>query len=342
MKSIWIEKHGGPEVLQVVNRPEPAPGPQDALIAVKACGINHLDIWVRLGGARGFPIPLIPGSDAAGVVEKAPAGSGLAPGDEVVVYPAQGCGHCKHCERGDDQLCAEYKIFGAWRDGGLAEKIAVPARNCIPKPPSLSWIEAAAVAINYITAYHMLAARANLRPGESILVQAAASGVSTAAIQLARFLGAGLIIATSSSREKLEHARRCGAHETINYKTENVPDRIKALTGGLGVEVVLDHVGQANWDAGVQSLAKGGRLVFCGATSGPEAKLNLAHTYFKGQSILGSTMGRRDELRTVLGLMGAGIFRPVVEKVYPLSQIQEAHRHLESGRQIGKLVVEIK
>jgi NADPH:quinone reductase-like Zn-dependent oxidoreductase len=340
MKAVWLEKHGGPEVLQVVDRPEPKPGPDDALIAVKCCGINHLDVWVRLGGPRGFPIPLIPGSDAVGVVERAPAASGFKPGDEVVVYPAAGCGRCKACERGDDQLCVDFKIFGAWRDGGLAAKLAVPARNLIPKPKNLSWEEAGAVAINYVTAWHMLTARAALRPGETILIQAAGSGVSTAAIQLAHFLGAR-IIATSSTPAKLEHARRAGADETIDYRSENVLERVQQLTGGLGADVVLDHVGKANWDADVRALAKGGRLVFCGTTSGPEVQANLAAIYFKGQSILGSTMGTRDELRTVLHLMGADRFRPVIDGVYPLERIQEVHRRLESGGQTGKLVVRV-
>lgn len=340
MKAVWIEKHGGPEVLEVVERPVPGVPPESALVAVKACGINHLDIWVRLGG-RPFPLPLIPGSDAVGVVERAPDGSGLSPGDEVVIYPSEGCGHCRACERGDDQLCVQYRIFGAMRDGGLAEKIAVPARNCLPKPAGLGWVEAAAVAINYITAWHMLDARADLRPGETVLIQAAGSGVSTAAIQIARFRGAR-VLATSSTAEKLEHARRCGAHETINYRSEPVAERVRDLTGGLGADVVLDHVGQANWEANMESLSKGGRLVFCGTTSGPEVTVNLAATYFQGQSLLGSTMGTRDELRTVLKLMEAGHFRPVVEKTYTLDQIREVHRHLESGEQIGKLVVVVE
>jgi NADPH:quinone reductase-like Zn-dependent oxidoreductase len=340
MRAVYLESHGGPEVLQVKERPEPVPGPGDALIEVKACGLNHLDLWVRRGGPRGFPIPLILGSDAAGVVRKAPQGSPLKPGDEVVIYPAQGCGLCPACLRGDDQLCVDFKIYGAWREGGMAELMALPVRNCLPKPRSLDFVSAAAVAINYLTAYRMLTARAELRPGETVLIQAAGSGVSTAAIQIAHFLG-GRVIATSSTPAKLDHARRLGAEAVINYRTEDVAERVKVLTGGRGAEVVLDHVGAATWKADVQSLAKGGRLVFCGATTGPEGDLNLSAVYFKGQSILGSTMGTRAELAAVLDLMDRGYFRPVVHRTFPLEEIQEAHRLLESGEQIGKLVVKI-
>ncbi len=340
MKAVWLDKHGGPEVLAVSDRPEPEPGPWEVLVDVKACGLNHLDIWVRKGGPRGFPLPLIPGSDAAGVILAAPEGSRLSPGDEVVIYPADGCGTCPACERGDEQLCPDYKIFGASKDGGLAERCAFPLRNCIPKPRNLDFVHAAAVGINYVTAWHMLTARANLRPGEFIVIQAAGSGVSTAAIQIALFLGAK-ILATSSTPEKLEHARNCGADVVVNYKTEDVPAKVREWTGGRGADVVLDHVGVPNWETDLKCLAKGGKLVFCGTTGGSEVKLNLAHTYFKGQSILGSTMGRRDELATVLGLMDRGYFMPVVDKVYPLERIQEAHRYLESGQQTGKVVMQV-
>src|SRR6059036_626035 len=175
MRAVWLDRHGGPEVLKVSERPEPATGPGDALVEVKACGINHLDLWVRKGGPRGFPIPLVLGSDAAGVVRRAPPGSLWKPGDEVVVYPAEGCARCPACERGDDPLCPDYKIYGAWRDGGLAELMSVPVRNLIAKPASIDFIQAAAVAINYVTAWHMLTERADLHAGETVLIQAAGS-----------------------------------------------------------------------------------------------------------------------------------------------------------------------
>lgn len=341
MKAIWLEKHGGPEVLGVKERADPEPGPGDVLIEVRTCGLNHLDIWVRLGGPRGFPLPLVPGSDAAGVVLEAPEGSGFGRGDEVVVYPCEGCGSCPACERGDDQLCPDFKIYGAFRDGGLAEKMVVPARSLVRKPENLDFTQAASVAINYITAWHMLTARADLQPGEKVLIQAAGSGVSTAAIQIASFLGAH-VMATSSTPEKLEHARRCGAEEVADYRSEDVVARVKEWTGGAGVPVVLDHVGKPNWKTNLASLAKGGRLVFCGNTGGPEVDLNLAGVYFKGQSILGSTMGTRAELRTVLDLMDQGRFAPVVDRVFSLEGIADAHRYLEAQQQAGKVVIRIE
>jgi NADPH:quinone reductase-like Zn-dependent oxidoreductase len=340
MRAVYLERHGGPEVLGVKELPEPVPGPGEALVEVRACGLNHLDIWVRLGGKRSFPLPLIPGSDAAGVVLEAPAGSGLAEGDEVVLYPADGCGRCVACERGDEQLCTRFRIYGAARDGGLAQRITVPARNLVPKPPSLSFTEAASVAVNYITAYHMLTARAAVRPGEKVLIQAAGSGVSTAAIPIATALGAE-VIATSSTPKKLLHASSCGARAVVNYRTENIAARVQEFTDGRGADVVFDHVGKPNWATNLASLAKGGRLVFCGVTGGNLVEVDLQSVYFQGQSLLGSTMGTIGELRTVLSLMATGRFRPIVDRVFTLDQIVAAHRYLESGEQTGKVVLEV-
>jgi NADPH:quinone reductase-like Zn-dependent oxidoreductase len=282
----------------------------------------------------------VPGSDAAGVVLEAPEGSGLKPREEVVIYPCEGCGRCPECERGDEQLCMDFAIYGAMRDGGMAEKMVCPARNCVRKPRNLDFIQAAAVAVNYITAWRMLTARADLRPGEQVLIQAAGSGVSTAAIQIASFLG-GRVLATSSTPKKLEHAKSCGAEVVVNYGSEDVAARVDEWTRGRGVPVVVDHVGLPNWKTDLRCLAKGGRLVFCGTTGGPEVDLNLAHVYFKGQSLLGSTMGTRDEFRTVLDLMDRGYFLPVIDRVFDLTELGEAHRHLEEQSQVGKVVVKI-
>jgi len=344
MRAVWLEKHGGPEVLRVVERPDPVPiaGSKlgDTLIDVRACGLNHLDVWVRLGGKRPFPLPLVPGSDAAGVVLEAPADSGLVPGDEVVVYPASGCGRCRACERGDDQLCVAFSIFGASRDGAMAERLVVPARNCLPKPASIDFETAAAVAINYVTAWHMLVARARVRAGEQVLVQAAGSGVSTAAIQIARALGAR-VLATSSTPEKLAHAERQGAELVVDYREGDVCEAVADWTDGRGVDVVFDHVGAPNWQVDLDCLAKGGRLVFCGTTGGPEVSVDLAVVYFKGQSLLGSTMGTRDELRTILGMIDRGELRPIVDRVFELADLPRAHEYLESQKQVGKVVVRV-
>jgi NADPH:quinone reductase-like Zn-dependent oxidoreductase len=339
MKAVWLEQHGGPEVMVVSERPEPERGPDDVLVEVRACGLNHLDIWVRMGGARKFPLPLVPGSDATGVVLEAPAASRLSEGDAVLVYPASGCLQCPACARGDEQLCGEYRIFGAGRDGGYAERAVFPARNCVPKPTSLTFTESAAVAINYVTAWHMLTARAGLSAGERVLIQAAGSGVSTAAIQIAKFLGAR-VVATSSTDEKLEHAANCGADLTLNYKDDPIAERVRDWTNGHGVDVVLDHVGQPNWETNLAALSKGGRFVFCGTTGGAEAVVPLQKVYGLGQSLLGSTMGTLAEFRTLLELMEHDHFRPVIDRIFPLDEIADAHRHLESGKQIGKVVIE--
>lgn len=341
MRAVRLERHGDPGVLGVQNIPEPVPGPGDALVEVRASGLNHLDIWVRQGGARKFPLPIVLGTDAAGVVLEAPEGSHLQAGDEVVIYPAEGCGACPACERGDEQLCPRYAIYGAHRDGALAERMVAPARNCLPKPAALDFDQAASVAVNWVTAWHMLTDRAGVRPGERVLIQAAGSGVSTAGIQIAHFLGAR-VMATSSTPEKLEHARRLGAEETVNYRQEDVPARVREWTSGRGVDVVFDHVGAPNWIRDIESLAKGGRLVFCGNTGGAEVELNLAPTYFQGLSILGSTMGTRAEMRTVLDLMGQRRFGPVVDRTFSLEEIAEAHRYLEGQKQAGKVVVRVR
>ncbi|MDP6359283.1 MAG: zinc-binding dehydrogenase, partial [Planctomycetota bacterium] len=261
--------------------------------------------------------------------------------DEVAVYPCVGKKNTAATESGIDPMSAGFQFLGAHRDGAYAEKCAVPGTNCVPKPAGLSWEEAAAVPVNYITAWHMLVARSDLQPGENVLIQAAGSGVSTAAIQIARMLGAR-IIATSSSPEKLEHARTQGADEVINYREENISERALELTNGNGCEVVFDHVGAATFDDDMAALATGGRLVVCGTTTGAEATLDLATLYRRSQSILGSTLGTRSELRSILTQMEAGrLGRPVIDRVASMEEIADMHRYLESGAQTGKVVIKV-
>lgn len=340
MKAVWLEKHGPPENLKVAERPYPKPKADEVVLEVRAAGLNHLDIWVRVGGARPFPLPVVPGTDVAGVVREVGEVAGVKAGDEVVVYPSIGCNHCPACENGIEPLCSRASFVGAHRDGGFAEYVAVPAKNCVPKPPSLSWIEAAAVPVNYVTAWHMLTARAGLQPGETVLVQAAGSGVSSAAIQICKTLGAR-IIATSSTEAKLAHARRLGADHVLNYKTDDVGKKTLELTGGAGCQVVFDHVGKATYEADIKALARGGRLVTCGTTTGAEVNLNLAALYRQSQSVIGSTLGSRGELRSILELMERRqLGRPVIDRVAGLAGVAEAHRYLESGAQTGKIVID--
>ena len=234
----------------------------------------------------------------------------------------------------------DFGILGASRDGAMAEKVAVPVRNLLPKPPELSFVQAAAVPVTFVTAWHMLIERARVRPGEWVLVNSAGSGVSTAGIQIAVLAGA-TVIATSSTDEKLEHARALGAAHAINYRTEDVAGRVREITGGRGVDVALDHVARATFAANMASLAKGGRLVICGTTGGPEVSLNVAPFYYQAQSILGSTLGTVEDLSACLRLVAAGKLRTVIDRTFPMDEIADAHAYMENQKQIGKVVIEI-
>jgi NADPH:quinone reductase-like Zn-dependent oxidoreductase len=332
MKAAWIEKHGGPEVIQVGERDEPKPGFGEVVVRVMACSLNHLDLWVRKGGNRPFPLPLILGSDIAGIR--------VDTGEDVVVFP--GVWHKPLPRPGVSVALAEdFTILGAGRDGGMAEFVAVPEKNCIPKPPRLAFEQAAAVPVAFTTAWHMLISRAQLRPGEWVLVNGAGSGVSTAAIQIAHLAGA-VVIATTSTPDKVAKAVSIGCDYVINYKDQDVAEQVKELTGGRGVDVILDHVGSATWKANIASLARGGRLVNCGTTGGADVQLNLASFYYQAQSLLGSTLGTLEETATCLRLVAEEKFQVVIDRIYPLDELADAHRYLEQQEQFGKVVIQIK
>jgi NADPH:quinone reductase-like Zn-dependent oxidoreductase len=342
MKAVWLTEQGGPEVLHVKEVPNPKAGDGEVLVAVRACALNHLDIWVRMGTRPNFPRPIIPGSDIAGTIDSlGPGVEGVNVGDEVVVFP--GFTHRLSRERlsGYDVLCEDFGIIGAHRNGGCAEFVAVPATNLVPKPSSLKWEVAASVPVTCVTAWHMLTARAQLQPGETVLIQSAGSGVSAAAIQIARLIGAR-VIATTGSEEKMDRAKELGAEAVLNYWKDDVPTRVRELTGGRGAGVVLDHMGAATFATNMASLAKGGRLVFCGTTGGAEATVNLAQVYYQAQSILGSTLGTRAELATVLDLVAQGKLAPVIDKTFPLDQIRAAHEYMENPDRFGKVVMTIR
>jgi NADPH:quinone reductase-like Zn-dependent oxidoreductase len=264
--------------------------------------------------------------------------TGLEPGMACVLAPGVGCGACRECAEGDDHLCAAYGILGESRDGTCAEGVVVPARNVIPKPDSLSFEEAAAVPLTFLTAWHMLVVRAKLSAGETVLIHAAGSGVSTAGIQIADFLGARVLV-TAGSDAKLERAKELGAGEGINYRKEDFVKAVGRLTGRRGVDVVFDHVGQDTWSGNIRILAKGGRLVFCGNTSGPVGETSLPHVFFKGLSLLGSTMGSRGELYPILDLIERGILAPVIDRVLPMEAVRDGHRALEGREAFGKVVL---
>ena len=340
LKAAAFDRFGGPEVLEYRDLPDPACGPDEAVVQVKACGINHLDLWVR-SGALGIEIamPHVLGNDVVGVIaEVGAAVRHVRPGDRVLVHPTLSCGTCSACAAGNDNLCRIHDVLGRARNGGYAERVAVPGANCLPYPTSLSWEEAAAVPLVFVTAWHMLATRARVRPGEDVLVIGASSGVGSAAVQVARVLGAR-VIATVGSDEKVERARGLGADAVIQHAREDVAARARELTGKKGVEVAFEHVGGAVLESAVGALARDGRLVTCGATAGHRASLDLNVLFGKHLSVMGSWMGTRAEMMDVIRLFEQGRLRPVIDSVLPLAAARAAHERIESRAHFGKLVL---
>src|ERR1044072_6243515 len=289
MKATIFKQHGGPDVLEYTDVSDPTIRANEVLVEVKACALNHLDVFVR-NGLPGIQIPLphILGCDVAGVLrEVGELVTWVKPGDEVMVQPGGSCGHCEACLSGEDNLCREYDMIGYRRDGGYAELVAVPGVNIIPKPAALSWEEAAALPLVTVTAWHMLVTRAGVQPGEDVLIHAAGSGVGSIGIQVAKLLGAR-VIATAGSDEKLQKALELGADETVNYTREDWPKEVKRLTNGRGVDVVFEHTGADTWPGSIQALARSGRLVTCGATSGFDARTDLRQVFYRHLSLLGS------------------------------------------------------
>ena len=342
MKAIVLQQHGGPEVLKCTDAAVPAIRPNEVLVRVKACALNHLDLWVR-GGIPGVPIPLphIPGSDVAGEIAQIGAEvSTVRVGQKVVLAPGVTCGKCAACIAGQDNRCRQFTNLGYMIDGGCAEFVRVPEVNCLPYPENLSWEEAASIPLVFQTAWHMLLARAELQPGEDVLILGAGSGVGSAAIQIAKFFGAR-VLATAGSDEKLQKAKELGADHLINHKTQKIRDEVRRITGKRGVDVVFEHVGTATWDDSLASLAPSGRLVTCGATTGYDAKIDLRFLFSRQLSLLGSYMGTKSELHSVMRLVSTGRLKPVVDRIVPLAEATAAHRYLESSSQFGKVVLSI-
>lgn len=340
MKAIRIHHHGGPEVLKVDKVDDPQPAEDEVLVEVKACALNHLDLWVRRGipGQR-FPLPLIPGSDIAGIVRKVgTAVKGIRPRDRVVVQPGLSCQRCAQCLEGTDNLCRSYGIIGENRDGGCAELVCVPSINIIPIREGISFEEAASVPLTFLTAWHMLVARAGVRPGDDVLVHAAGSGVGVAAVQIAKLHGAR-VIATAGSDAKLKRARDLGADDLVNYKKLDFYEEARRMTGKRGVDIIIDSIGADVWHRDLKLLKQGGRLVTCGVTSGFEVATDIRYIFFRNLSILGSTMGSKAELLTIMRLVEKKALKPIVDVVMPMERIGEAHRRLEARKNFGKIVV---
>jgi NADPH:quinone reductase-like Zn-dependent oxidoreductase len=339
MKAVRFHQHGGPDVLRFEDAPDPPAVPGRAIVRVRACALNHLDLWERRGLDRvKLPLPHISGSDIAGEVVD-PGGGAVPAGQRVMLQPGLRCGHCSACQAGRDNECVEYDVLGLRSDGGYAELISVPLENLIPIPASIDFIVAAAFPLTFLTAWHMLVTRAALRPGEIVLVLAGGSGVGQAAIQLARHFGARVF--ATSAPGKADRTRALGAEHVFNHYAGDFARELRALTGGRGADVVIEHVGEATWDRSVRALATGGRLVTCGATTGHAAALDLRHLFARQLSLLGSYMGRFTELAAAAPLLFDGLVTPVIDEVFPLARAAEAQRRLEEKEQFGKIVLEV-
>jgi len=342
VKAVVYTGHGGPEVIRSQEMPVPEAGPADVLVRVKAVALNHLDLWVRRGLPRlSVTFPHIPGADVAGVVARAgSAVTTVRDGDPVVISPGVSCGVCAACLAGDDNLCARYAILGEHRHGGYAEYLAVPEANVLPKPAALSFEEAAAIPLVFLTAWNMLVDQARLRFGETVLIWGAGSGVGSAGIQIAKVFSAR-IIAVSGASWKLDRARALGADEVLNHREQDVAAAVRGLTARRGVDVVFDHVGAATWQTSIRALARGGRLVTCGATSGGDAATDIRYIYGRALSIHGSWMGTKANLRSAMRLVEQGRLAPVVHDVFPLEDAARAQEVMERAEHFGKLVLRV-
>lgn len=345
MKAVIFREHGGPENLSYEDVPKPQIGPEEVLVRVRACALNHLDIWIRQGSpAYSMPLPHVSGSDIAGEVEAVgPQVDGVRAnsikvGDRVFVSPGISCWRCNECLAGRDNFCRSYTLIGAMTHGGYAEYVKVPFRNALPIPGNLTFEQAAAFPLVSVTAWHMLFALAQLQLGETVLIMGAGSGVGSLAVQMAHLAGAR-VITTVGAADKIPKAVVLGAHAVIDHSREKVSERVKLLTEGRGVDVVIEHIGPEVWTQCLASLAKGGRLITCGATTGAEVKLDLRYVYSRQFTIKGSYMGTRAELVKAAELVGQGKLKPVIDRTYPLREARVAQEQLLSRKVFGKIVL---
>lgn len=333
MRAVVLTRFGGPDVLESASLPDPVPGPGEVLLRVKACALNRLDLWARAGlpSAKIVP-PFVLGCDVAGETDDG----------RFAVHPGRCCGACEPCRDGRESDCERYGIIGAYggRQGGYAELIAVPREQLLPIPEGMSFVDAASLPLTLLTAWHMLKTLAELRRGETVLVNGAGSGVGTIAIQLARELGAR-VIAASTSPEKLQRAKALGAEHGIQHPPEELARTVRRLTGGRMADAVFEHVGGAVFSESVKCLRRSGRLVLCGATAGFKPELDLRYVFDRQLRVLGAKMGSLAEMRQAWELVRAGRVKPVVDRVFPLEQARQAHEHLESRRQFGKVVLSL-
>ncbi len=342
MRALVMRGFGGLDQIAAADVPRPVPQrATDVLVRIHAAAINRIDLFVLKGLPKAqYDFPHVLGSDGAGVVESVgPDVSGVEPGDRVLLNPGIACGRCDVCRAGEQPLCRQYRILGEHLEGTIGEYVVVPEANLAKITGSWTWAEAAAFPLATLTAWRMLMSRARLRPGETVLVWGIGGGVALAAVQIARLIGAR-VIATSSSDAKLLVATRLGADVALNHTRQDVAREVRALTGA-GADVVVDSVGEQTWEASLKALRPMGRLVTCGATSGPAVNLDLRRLFWFQWSLLGSTMGNDREFREVVALGERGQLRPVIDSTVPLAEGAAAFRRMAGGRQLGKLVIEV-
>ena len=337
---------GGLADLAVARIPEPRrPGPGEVRVAIRAAALNHLDLFVIRGlpGAK-LEFPHVLGADGAGeVVDVGEGVTRVKRGDRVMINPGVSDGTCEFCRKGEHSYCVNYRILGEHLPGTMAEYVNVPERNLALVPaldPPLTWAEAAAFTLVTLTAWRMVVTRAQLQAGETCLIWGIGGGVALVALRIAKLRGARAIV-TSSSDAKLAAARRLGADVTLNHATQKVAAEVRALTQKRGVDVVVENVGEATWEESLRCLAKGGRLVTCGATSGPKVVTDVRRVFWNHYTIMGSTMGNEAEYQEIVRVLGTGQLRPIVDRVYPLAEVRAAHERLERGEQLGKVAIQI-
>ncbi len=342
MKAAFLTGHGGNEVVQVGDRDLPKRAPGEVLIRIKAATLNQVDLYMRNSGAGiTHRLPQILGLDASGVIEDVDATDPLLrTGQEVVLHPGFACGRCEFCQHGDSAQCARIQFLGEHRDGTFAQWIQVPAAQVFPKPPHLNWAQAAALGVNHLTAWRMLFSKARLQPWETVLVFGIGGGVSLAALQLAKAIGARVIV-TSRDDAKLQRALAMGADHAINSTTDDVAKSVMACTDGRGVDVVFENVGAAVWPWAMKSLARGGRLVTCGATTGDQPGADLRRIFVRQLQIFGSSLGSYGEYRDLLSMTARAGIRPVIDREFPLDEVHSALDYLETGAQFGKVALHV-
>ena len=343
MRALVLQALGGPEHLAVTEVPAPEiRAPHDVRVRLRAAALNRLDLFVADGlPGVAYQFPPVVGSDGAGGLE--PVGSAVTavrPGDRVMINPGISCGSCDVCRQGEESLCPAFQVLGEHRAGTLAELVVGPESNLGIMAPEMPWAEGAAFSLATLTAWHMLMKRAEVQPGETVLVWGAGGGVALAAVQVAARAGAR-VMATSSSDAKLEVARRHGAEAVVNHNTEDVVARVREFTANRGAEVVIDSVGQPTWPRSTRLLRRGGRLVTCGATGGPHIELDLRRLFWHQWSLLGSTLGSHADYREIVRLAQQGLLWPHVDQVVPFERSREAYERLARGEQTGKVVIEI-